>query len=136
MTKLFTVLSLLFSTAVVAQDITTTSLRWTCNQTTDLKAPSTKDYACVFITQGNRTITWLQRSGQVRSTYVIREIQGSWRDITSQGIITYLVDRDGRAGRVVVERSGESINITVDFSESGQHNIKQRFRVSEVAIEP
>lgn len=138
MKKKFILLLLVFGCPLClhGQDITTSTLRWTSNQTTDLRSPETKAYACTFITRGTATIDWLQRNGQVRTTYTITRTEGSWRDILANGSFTYFLGRDGKTGRIVIERTGESVTITLDFSESGEFNIKRQFRVSEVAAEP
>lgn len=138
MTKLIcTCIFLLASHLVLlGQDISATSLRWTCTQTTDLRTQASAAYNCVFITEGAQRVTWLQRNGQVSTAYTVTGTEGSWVNVSSNGSFTYLVSRDGKTGRLILQRSDNEITILVDFSESGQHNIKQSFRVSEVAAQP
>lgn len=119
-----------------AQDIASASLRWTCNQTTNLRDGSTSSYSCSFITRGTDGIAWMQRSGQVTTNYAVTGTEGYWSDISNEGQFVYLLSRDGKPGRMVVQRTASGVTITLDFSESGPHHIKQQFRVSEVASQP
>jgi hypothetical protein len=133
----FTVLVFLLAYApcLMAQDIASASLRWTCNQTTNLRDGSTSGYSCVFITRGATGVTWLQRSGQIATQFTVTSTEGTWNSVTQEGQFTYHLSRDGKTGKLVVERTASGIALTLDFSESGDTNIKQRFHASEVAPE-
>lgn len=136
MSKLFLLLVIVSPLLLQAQNVATTSLRWTCNQTTDLRTGNTTTYSCAFITNGAGTVSWLQRGGQMATRYTITSTEGSWNDVSTNGSFTYLLSRDGKSGRLVVRRSGDELTLTLDFSESGEFNVKQQFRVSEVAVQP
>jgi hypothetical protein len=117
---------------LMAQDIASASLRWTCNQTTNLRDGSTSSYSCAFITRGTDRITWLQRNNEAATDYTITGTEGAWSDVKSNGTFAYLISRDGKAGRMTVRRTAEGITITLDFSSQGEMAIKRQFSVSEI----
>lgn len=119
-----------------AQDISSVSLRWTCTQTTNLRDGSTSAYLCTFITRGTGSVTWLQRNGQVATHYVVSGTEGNWPDVSQNGQLTYRLSRDEKTGQLIVERTAAGVTLTLDFTESGEANIKQKFHASEVAAEP
>lgn len=136
-TKLLLVLvAMLGSLAGRAQNISTVPLRWTSDQTTDLKTSTSRSYASEFVTRGTDGVRWLQRNGSVATDFAVLGTEGSWTDVTADGTFTFLLARDGKTGKLIVQRSGSSLTLTLDFSESGEFNIKQQFRISTITAEP
>jgi len=138
MGKHLTVLMALFLSVGIAaaQNISEASIRWTCDQTTDLRTDSTGTYACAFITQGSASISWRQRNDEIVTHYTVTGTEGTWTNVSQEGLFTYFLSRDGSAGRLIIQRTGGQVTVLLDFSESGAFNIKRKFSVSEVAVLP
>jgi len=117
------------------QNIASANLHWTSDQTTNLRSQETTQYVSSFITRGTSSVNWIQKNGQVNTSYSVTGTDGSWTDIETNGSFIYYLSRDGKGGRLTVERDAGGFFITLDFSESGQHSIKQKFRVTSVSLE-
>ncbi len=123
----------LASMCCVAQNIATSNLQWSSDQTTNLRTDQSTNYSCSFKTQGASTVLWVQRNGQVVTAYSVTGTTGEWQDVGIAGFFTYLVSRDGKSGKVTVEKGGSGTFITLDFGEADTHGIRQKFHITSVS---
>ena len=123
---------LLFTVKANSQNIATSKLLWQTNQANDLRSQNLIDYQCAFKTDGSQTIKWFQKNGQSVTTFTILRTQGTWTNINSPGSITYGLSRNTDRGKMIIEKNENGTFITLDFSETSTHAIKQRFRISSV----
>jgi hypothetical protein len=120
------------SASTFSQNVATADLVWRCDQATEQRTSSTISHNSTFKTSGTRSVVWLQRNDQFATTFTVTGTQGTWGNISNDGSFTYLLRRDGATGRMTVQRSGTNVSITLDFNESGEHNVSQKFRVQSV----
>lgn len=115
-----------------SQDISTASLTWTADQTTDLSTGKNVPYQCEIKTDGVRSVKWVQKKGQLITTYTVTGTEGKWANISSSGTFTYLLSRNGKDCKMIIEKKLTGIFITMDFSKPGEFVSRQRFRIKSV----
>ncbi len=131
--KTFLLFSLLLSSLIVsAQDIKTDRITWKVNQGNDTAAKKNFAYNCVFKTDSDGKILWLQKNGTFNIEYSILSVEGSWTDVNKSGKITYNLTEDGGDARLQFEKSGSGTAITLVILPEGT---KYVFKVFDVVIE-
>jgi hypothetical protein len=115
-----------------AQEIASTTLRWSSSQSDDVKTGSHLTHNSIFITRNAKEIEWLQRNGSMVQRFEVVEVQGEWEDIAKAGKVTFIVAMDQSKGTVVFERLNTGVYITVDFSNENAYGIRHKFIVDEV----
>jgi hypothetical protein len=80
-------------------------------------------------------VEWIQKKGQLNTQYEVTGIEGNWVDLSTQGSITYLLSRNGKLVRMIMERNPSGIFITMYFSVQGQLTAQQKFHVQSVQPE-
>ena len=115
-----------------AQDIATANLTWTAEEATDLSTGKNIAYRCQIKTDGAQSVKWLQKNGQMITTYTVTGTEGNWSNISSLGSFTYQLSRNGKSCKMIVEKKVTGTFITMDFSKQGEYVSRQRFRIKSV----
>lgn len=100
MTRLSKRILLLVSLSLVcsvclSQNISSEHLTWEAVEATDLQAASTVAMKCLFKTNANKTVEWIQKKGEKTSLYTVTAVEGSWPNVAKTGTITYALERNG-----------------------------------------
>jgi len=114
------------------RDISQEKLAWNSDQATEQRSSSAMSYSCSFKTDGRQSVVWIQKNGQRTTTFTVRGTEGSWTDVSQPGSFTWLLTYDGRIGKMTAVKNESDTYIILDFSESGEHAVHQKFRVHSV----
>lgn len=115
-----------------AQDIATNPLTWKVSNLTDLVSNQSAPYSCSFATQGSEPIKWAQRQGRFITTFTVSGVTGSWPDVSKNGKVVLSIAADGQIGSLTFEKSDSGTWITLQLSQPGQGEIKNRFTVQQI----
>ena len=115
-----------------AQNVSQETLSWQADQVTDLQTNASVSMKCIFKTIGDGQVEWIQKNGTLKTTYNVTTAQGSWSNISQPGTITYTLARNGKTFKMILERSGPDITVTLDFSKAGEFTAVRRFRIVSV----
>lgn len=132
---LFLLLSLFLASPCLSQNIKTSRLVWETDRVTDLQNQTSTAYNGKFKTNANQSVEWIQRKGQMSTLYEVTNIEGSWKDVSTRGSITYLLTRNGKSVKMIIEKNSSGIFITLDFSVPGEFTSIQKFHVQSVQPE-
>jgi hypothetical protein len=115
-----------------AQDISQQTLSWRTDQVLDLQTNASISMKCTFKTIGASKVEWIQKNGSLKTIYNVTSIQGSWPNISQTGSVTYVLERNGKSFKMLMEKSGPNVSVTLDFSKPGEFTSVRRFRVISV----
>lgn len=115
-----------------SQDISSVPLIWHVDQMTDMKTSEVFSYQCVFQTNGQQPIQWVQKNGTVSSSLSVKGFSGLWSNVASMGEFVFQVSKDGFSGTVLFERTNSGLFITLDLTPGNPDDIRTRFRVSSI----
>lgn len=115
-----------------AQDIAKTTLEWNTVEATDERSQGKFNHQSVFRTHGTDRVVWLQKNGTHTTTYQIASVEGEWLDVSKSGAVVFHLRHDGKKGLLSVERTAAGIFLTLDFSQSFEFGVKQRFKIQSV----
>jgi len=97
-----------------AQNITTQSLSWQTASATDV---NTGDILSAsgdkIISHGSTSVEWKDSQGNVKYTYTVNTVNGTWSNVSNNGSIIYQVTTGGKAGTIAFIRSGNEITIRI-----------------------
>jgi hypothetical protein len=114
-----------------AQNIETSNITWDADEIMDAEITNSVKYTCQFKTNG-RTVEWIQKKGEIKSTYNIVSTDGMWTDISKNGSIEYILERNGRQCKMILERTSSDIFITMYFNQSGEQSSTKKFHIKTV----
>jgi hypothetical protein len=127
--------ALFFASSGLSQNIKTSKLIWQIDQVINLQNQTSSAYHAIFKTNADQSVEWIQKKGQLNTQYEVTGIEGNWVDLSTQGSITYLLSRNGKPVRMIMERNPSGIFITMYFSVQGQLTAQQKFHVQSVQPE-
>ncbi|HRJ28611.1 MAG TPA: hypothetical protein PLV21_07650 [Cyclobacteriaceae bacterium] len=130
------ILTLLAYVPASAQSMHNTVLRWTSDKAENLKNSEEFQFASIFITSPT-DVKWLQKNRQHTTVFSIVSAEGRWSDISKDGKLLLHVSEkgNGSTGSILLERTGQIVTISLDFSGLGPNAMKQKFRVTDVQKE-
>ncbi len=134
MKKILLVICSMLNLVAWGQNISSGSIRWTSQQTENLKNNEQYAHACSFITNLNEVV-WVQKNGERLTRFKIIGTEGAWNDVSKPGRLTFLVIDNTLSGSIAVEKTNSSTTLTIDFSQHGTNAIRQRFIISNVQPE-
>lgn len=123
---------MIYCEPVQAQNISNSTITWEAQQVTDVESASTKLMSCQFVTKSGTTVDWVQKDGEMKTTFNIVETTGNWPDVSAAGTITYTLERKGKSCRMIIERSESGIFVTLDFSKLNEYTSHLRFKIESV----
>jgi hypothetical protein len=106
-------ISLYFSKA---QNVTTATIAWTSNQTTDIKLGDSKDETTVLTTYGSDRIEWKNQNGSLRKSFRVLEIIGEWINVENDGSIQFKVTDMTNAGTITIRKEGGITKIIISLA--------------------
>ncbi len=115
-----------------AQDITKGKYTWKASQVTDGRTSSTKNSYTEFVTNASTSVDWIQKNGELKTTFRVTGIEGSWPNIDNQGTITYILEHENGSCRMSFERSASGLKISMDFEGNGNATTRLTFKVDSV----
>ena len=132
MKNLVSILFVLSFSLARSQDVTTAKLAWSVIQLTDLNANVVESYKCVFKTNGDKAIMWLQNNETFQTEFKIEAMRGTWADVNKDGSIVYSISTDGLEGSLTFKHLGNSITITLDLEQESGNNLRHKYTVSSI----
>lgn len=114
------------------QNPQSTELTWHAIEVTDLQTNTTKPTTCHFVTGSDNAVVWVQKNGTLTTTFSITGVTGSWESITQPGQIQFSAQRNGKNSTIKLERTGDGLFVTMDFSQPGQFTSILKFRIESV----
>jgi len=114
-----------------AQNIRNSKIKWTLTQSSRI-LETLKPYRGELITEGVNKIIWLQKNGEKQSDYEITNTIGEWANIQQNGKIEYLVQKNGRKGKLLIERTIAGVSIVFYFDEAFSDSNALKFIVGEI----
>lgn len=105
-------LFLFSSTAAIAQNIATQTIRWNAVQVLDLQTGSATQDIHYVITSADE-IKWYDSYGVLKQTFQITQRQGSWSNVAQPGSIFCEVTAGERRGRIEISRTSEQMLIRI-----------------------
>lgn len=127
------VIALITPAAGFSQDITKSEYTWKASQVTDGRTSSTKASYTEFVTHGLTSVDWIQKNGELKTTFRITGTEGSWSNINNQGSITYLLEYENRSCKMRFERAASGLSISMDFGSEGAGTTRLTFKVDSVS---
>lgn len=108
------------------------TVKWEVDQLTDTNASATMDFACQFITDKGAAIRWIQQNGEFVSVFSINASEGTWTDLNMDGYKEYDITYLGKQGKIRIERSGGSLQISMSIMEGATNTTPYIFRVTSL----
>ena len=115
-----------------AQDISQSTLHWKALEVTDGRTAATKATTSEFISNSAKSVQWIQRKGNLKTTFNVISVEGSWADIKEVGRITYVVELNGHSCSMRFERSSSELLIVMDFDQGGDASKRLKFKIESV----
>jgi hypothetical protein len=129
----FTWLLLLFTASTcLSQNISTSNLTWQAVETTDLQTSATTALKCLFKTNANKSMEWIQKKGEMKGLFTITSVEGNWSNVSSAGSITYGLQSNGNSCKMIIEKNVSGTFITMDFSKPGEFTSLYKFKIISV----
>lgn len=114
-----------------AQNIRNSKIKWTLTQSGRI-LETLKPYRGELITEGVNKIIWIQKNGEKQSDYEITSTIGEWANIQQNGKIEYLIQKNGRKGKLLIERTIAGVSIVFYFDEAFSDPNALKFIVGEI----
>jgi hypothetical protein len=134
MRNLFTIILVGLAGVASSQDILNSKLAWTVTQLTDLNTNAVMNYQCVFKTNKQLSIAWVQDEGAFTTDITVEQVQGSWTDVGANGQVVYSVTTDGLTGTITFKRADGELSITLDLQQLSGPNLRHKYTVPAVAL--
>jgi hypothetical protein len=97
-----------------AQNITSATLNWQASSVTEV---NTGDILSAggdkIISHGSTSVEWKDSQGNVKYTYAVNTVNGTWSNVSNNGSIIYQVTTGGKAGTIAFIRSDSEITIRI-----------------------
>jgi hypothetical protein len=115
----------------VAQDISTSTIKWNSPGFTDLNSNTDVTSNCQFITEGDRKIKWIQDNGKFVVDWKVNKSSGTWSDVNQTGAISLSFTDDKVNGELTIKKDGTEwiINLTIS---GGPSNFNLRYGISSI----
>jgi hypothetical protein len=130
--SIFLGLILTGATNVNGQDMTRTTLAWKASQVMDGRTSATKTSTTEFVTHSATSVDWIQRNGELRTTFRVLSVEGTWSDVKERGSVTYLVEYDNHSCKLLFERSDSGVSIVMDFETVPDASKRLTFQINSV----
>lgn len=112
--RIFLTLSLLTAAhALFSQNIVNHTVQWSVFRQLEANTGTLTDLNETIESYGSGRIEWKDRRGNIKKTFVIREVNGAWNNIQLPGTILFEVDFEGRPGTVRFSREEGKIIVQV-----------------------
>lgn len=112
--RIFLTLSLLMAArALFSQNVVDHTVQWSVSRMVEANTGALTDVNETIESYGSSRIEWKDRRGNIKQTFVIREVNGAWTNIQSAGTILFEVDCEGRVGTVRFSRQDGEILVQV-----------------------
>jgi len=103
-----------FPVLVRAQSITQQQLLWKVSSVIDV---NTGDILSTggdqIISHSNTSVEWKDSQGNVKYTYAVNTVNGTWSNVNNTGSIIYQVTTGGKAGTITFIKSGNEITVRI-----------------------
>ncbi len=116
----------------LSQNISTSNLTWQAVETTDLQTSATTTLKCLFKTNANQSVEWIQKKGEMKGLFTVTSVEGNWSNVSTAGSIIYRLQRNGNSCKMTIEKNASGTFITMDFSKSGEFTSLYRFKIISV----
>ncbi|HEY9008865.1 MAG TPA: hypothetical protein VIM75_22170 [Ohtaekwangia sp.] len=97
-----------------AQNITSATLSWQVTSVTDV---NTGDILSTggdqIISHVNKSVEWKDSQGNVKYTYAVNTVNGTWSNVSNNGSVIYQITANGKVGTIAFVRSGSEITIRI-----------------------
>lgn len=107
-------------------------LSWNVNKLEDLNTNKNSDYKCTFVTNGFTDIKWSQGNGDYITQFEVKDITGSWSDVSATGKVVCQVKSDEFNGEITFERTSQNVFITLYLDQPKGRSIHHRYSVSSI----
>jgi hypothetical protein len=131
-----TVLFLLIASVAFSQNITTSTLSWEADESTDVQTNKSIAYQGVFKTIGTQSVVWIQKNGQRTSTYTVQSTSGLWANVADNGTFTYSLQGNEKACTLTLEKSNAGILALLSYPQPGTDPFIIRFHIKSVSSTP
>jgi len=113
--KIYIIIGLLSITHLLsAQVITTQNLVWQASSAVDV---NTGDILSTegdkVVSHGSTSVEWKDSQGNVRYTYTVNTVNGTWNNVSNNGSIIYQVTTGSKSGTITFIRSGSEISVRI-----------------------
>lgn len=112
----------------LGQNVATTALAWQADQATDLQTGKATPYAAVFKTFASDRVEWVQKNGQMVSSYLVESVTGVWDNLSVDGSIVYTLIKNDKRIVMLIEKKNATTTVTLNFKVGAQDN-KHQFRI-------
>ncbi|HEY9049624.1 MAG TPA: hypothetical protein VIN08_27190 [Ohtaekwangia sp.] len=133
MKKMLFLVIVLIPCLLQAQNITTTTLAWQASSVTDsntgniLSAGGDK-----IISHSNTSVEWQDAQGNVKYTYAVNTVNGSWSNVSNNGSIIYQVTTGGNSGTITFTKSGSETTVRILVLEGEDIPDMYEFKISSL----
>jgi hypothetical protein len=130
---LFSVLNfMIVSIESMSQNIASDSIVWSARSFTDLQTGVTHEIPSTFTSFNNVGIKWVQNNGQSISQIFIKQVHGTWPDVSLNGEIWYDVEIDKQVGIIRIKRMNSTVHLILDFPQWSKGVLRLQYNVSTV----
>ena len=91
------------------------TIRWQVSSFYDESNHETLNETGSFILKGGLNIKWIQDADQATHDFTIVNREGNWPDLSQNGSMTFMVERNNRPGKIVFTRTSERTSIRMEF---------------------
>lgn len=120
---------------LIAQNISTSNLKWKVDSLLDLRSNERFVYNCNFETTGHGSIVWNQNGGFI-SSMTVDSATGSWTNVQTNGSITFSIQYEEEPGTIRFERVGSRCIIRLILGDPGQPTLQHEYIVSLITSNP
>jgi hypothetical protein len=133
--RIFLTLSLLMAVhSLFSQNVVDHTVQWSVSRMVEANTGALTDLNETIESYGSSRIEWKDRRGNIKQTFVIREVNGTWTDIQSPGNILFEVDCEGRLGTVRFSRQTEGIVVQVVLLKADDNPDIYELHVTDLTI--
>lgn len=129
--QIIVLLVLNISIRSLAQDIETATILWEADRASNKQTNESHALLCSFKSTP-AYVEWIQKNGELKTTYQIISSEGTWNDVNQAGSITFIVERNGNRIKITFTRANGQVTVALDFSKPGQAYAVQEFNISNV----
>lgn len=131
---LLAVISSALSMDSYGQNILQDTIRWKAAGFNDLVSRSDFNAACYFVTYRSEIIEWVQDNGKVVYKMPIKNVDGRWEDIRTDGKINYSFELERMAGNMTIQRLKGQIRLVIEFPEWSGGPFRGRYHITNVEM--
>lgn len=117
--------------SAAAQNILTDKIQWNATNCTDLNSNAVVNTPCQIITNGDRTVDWVQQDGGYVNTFSVTRASGAWTDLSQSGSIAYTIELDSLTGEITFSKDNDGITIKLVLT-GGTYPINILYKVSTI----